>query len=205
MRRNKPLNKKKLLAKLSELVDLYNGLKRELDSKEREIIELKAAVQVLTERNTAQEQKLSAYSNKIVQLESNQTKTVTFVSPKSKAEPKAEPETEPAKGFVVTTGEPVTTSKPEPVEKMVLTDNIVDYGSVAIGKIVQESIKYSGVVSASNNKKELLNLIMGKGEITKNEIYTITQCDSADNIKRELIDAQVDEALDYFKSVAGQV
>ena len=191
------MNKKKLLSKLSELVDLYNALKRELDAKERENIELKAAIQVLTERNTAQEQKLSAYSNKIAQLESNKTKTVVKIQPESK--------TEISKGFVVTNTETEIASKPEPAEKIVLTNNIVDYGSVAIGKIVQESIKYSGVVAASNNKKELLNLIMGKGEIAKNEIYTITQCDSADNVKRELIDAQVNEAFDYFKSVAGQV
>ena len=191
------MNKKKLLSKLSELVDLYNALKRELDAKERENIELKAAIQVLTERNTAQEQKLSAYSNKIAQLESNKTKTVVKIQPESK--------TEINKGFVVTNTETEIASKPEPAEKIVLTNNIVDYGSVAIGKIVQESIKYSGVVAASNNKKELLNLIMGKGEIAKNEIYTITQCDSADNVKRELIDAQVNEAFDYFKSVAGQV
>ncbi len=182
--RNVPVNKKKLLAKLGELVDQNNTLKRDFDNLSRENAELKALVQTLSEN-----------------------KMETPVVATHIEEPvKAAEEIFMKEDFAPTTYEPVLNATIRPkVSQAVLSDSIAEYGSVAIGKIVQESIKYSGAVSASNNKKELLNLIMGKGEIAKNEIYTIAQCDSSDEIKRELIDAQVNEALDYFKSVAGQI
>ena len=86
-------------------------------------------------------------------------------------------------------------------------ENVLDYGSVAIGKVVQESIKYANLISESNfqNKKELLNLIMGKAEVTKSEIFSITESDVAFSLQKELIDAQCDEATDYFKSAYGQI
>ena len=78
---------------------------------------------------------------------------------------------------------------------------------MAIGKIVCESVKATRIISASDseNKKELLNLIMGKGEIAKNEIFNVTESDVSAEAKQELIDAQVAEAIDYFKSVAEQL
>lgn len=170
------MNKKKLIAKMSELVESHNTLQRELELAKRENGELKTLVKTLTEQ--------LEQTNKAKKEE----KEVSEPIQTSKPEPKAEA--------------PVVC---EPKEKVILADTVMEYGSVAIGKIVQESIKYSGIVSASDNKKELLNLIMGKGEIAKNEIYTITQCDSSEETKRELIDAQLNETLDYFKSIAGQI
>ena len=86
-------------------------------------------------------------------------------------------------------------------------ENVLDYGSVAIGRVVQESIKYANLISDSNsqNKKELLNLIMGKAEVTKAEIFSITESDVAFSLQKELIDAQCEEATDYFKSAYGQI
>ncbi|MBO5852455.1 MAG: hypothetical protein J6Q74_01435 [Clostridia bacterium] len=86
-------------------------------------------------------------------------------------------------------------------------ENVLDYGSIAIGKVVQESIKYANLISESSfqNKKELLNLIMGKAEVTKSEIFSITESDVAFTLQKELIDAQCDEAIDYFKSAYGQI
>lgn len=86
-------------------------------------------------------------------------------------------------------------------------ENALEYGSIAIGKVVQASIKYANLISQSNseNKKELLNLIMGKAEITKSEIFNITEGELAFEMKKELIDSQCDEAVDYFKSAYGQI
>ncbi|MBQ5777462.1 MAG: hypothetical protein IIV97_01455 [Oscillospiraceae bacterium] len=105
---------------------------------------------------------------------------------------------------------PVISAVSEPaitVELPPLVNEITEYGSVAIGKIVCESVKYSGKITASQseNRKELLNLIMGKGEVAKNEIFSITESEVSPETKRELIDAQLEEALDYFKSVAEQI
>lgn len=101
----------------------------------------------------------------------------------------------------------IETEKEIIVELPPLVNEAVEYGSVAIGKIICESVKATRTIgdSVSENKKELLNLIMGKGEIAKNEIFNITESDVSAEAKRELIDAQVVEAIDYFKSVAEQL
>ena len=74
------------------------------------------------------------------------------------------------------------------VELPPLVNEITEYGSVVIGKIVCETVKYSGKITASQseNKKELLNLIMGKGEVAKSEIFNITESEVSDETKREL-------------------
>ena len=94
-----------------------------------------------------------------------------------------------------------------PVNVVTLEDNILEYGSVTIGKVVQESIKYANLISASasENKKEVLNLIMGKAEVVKSEIFTITDGDLSPEVKKELIDTQLNEATDYFKSAYAQL
>ena len=83
----------------------------------------------------------------------------------------------------------------------------MEYAAVAIGKVVQESIKYANLISTSTspNKKEVLNLIMGKAEVAKAEIFAITEGLLSDENKKELIDAQCAEALDYFKSAYAQI
>ncbi len=86
-------------------------------------------------------------------------------------------------------------------------DEISEYSAIAIGTIVKESINYVNIISASDSldKKELLNLIMGKGEVAKSEIFSIAEGDAPDETKRELIDTKISETVDYFKSVAGQI
>jgi hypothetical protein len=88
-----------------------------------------------------------------------------------------------------------------------ITEEALKLGAVAIGTIVQESIRYTAVISSSGseNKKELLSLIMGKGEMAKAEIFSIAQSESSEDIKRELIESTVKETVDYFKSVAAQI
>lgn len=117
-------------------------------------------------------------------------------------------EEEEIKAEVITPPLVPTAQAPEIiVELPPLVNEITEYGSVVIGKIVCETVKYSGKITASQseNKKELLNLIMGKGEVAKSEIFNITESEVSDETKRELIDAQLDEALDYFKSVVEQI
>ena len=94
-----------------------------------------------------------------------------------------------------------------PVNEVPLNDAMMEYGSVAIGRVVQESIKYANLISASNgeNKKEVLNLIMGKAEVVKAEVFTITDGELSDEMKKELIDTQLNEAIDYFRSAYGQL
>ena len=113
-----------------------------------------------------------------------------------------------SEGFVVfdEEAEEVPESATEPIE-LATPDTALEYGAVAIGRVVQESVKYANLISESNseNKKELLNLIMGKAEVTKAEIFSITESAAALELKKELIDTQCDEAIDYFKSAYGQI
>lgn len=98
----------------------------------------------------------------------------------------------------------------EPVEspdEPIVLDDVMEYGSRIIGMIVVESAKYADQISGSagEDKKDLINLIMGKTEVCKAEILSITLCDAADESKRSLIDSQYTEAIDYFKSVVAQL
>lgn len=92
-------------------------------------------------------------------------------------------------------------------ETIVIADEAMEYGSIIIGKIVVESARYANEISASDfeNKKELLNLIMGKAEVAKSEIYSISTGLAPIQTKKDLIDSEFTSSLDYFKSVIGQM
>ncbi len=203
-----PVKKKELVEKLNQLIDSMNSLQRQLLAVQGENGKLKAELKELRSKTV-------------------ETAPAVTVNPQPDKEPVAE-----SKGFTVkdidllepqkatdTAAEPVNNTELEPVaeektasfpigtETVVLADEAMEYGSIAIGKVVQESIKYANIISSSgsDSMKELLNLIMGRGEVAKAEIFSIAEGDSPINIKRELMDRQVLETVDYFKSVAGQI
>ena len=86
-------------------------------------------------------------------------------------------------------------------------DDAMEYGAEIIGKIVVESARYSDMVNnkPSENTKDLINLIMGKCEICKAEILTIATGELDYNTKCDLMDSQLNDAIDYFKSVLAQI
>lgn len=178
------MKKKDLINKMVELIEAMNSLQRQLNSVKTENKELRDRVTAL--ENAAKE------------------------PVKTQPEPAVIPET--AKGFTVDENaldEPeIVAEAPEiTVNAVPLKDSVVEYAAVAIGKVVQESIKYANLISTSTspNKKEVLNLIMGKAEVAKAEIFAITEGLLSDENKKELIDAQCAEALDYFKSAYAQI
>lgn len=177
------MNKRKLVIKLNELVDTVNLLNRELLSLKRENDELRAAL-CLFENNKISNEETS---------EAEKTSEVTKIN-----------------GFVVNTKETLpeeSETEGTPAQPVVLKDTIMEYGSRIIGKIIVESAKAANAISAteSQNKKELVNLIMGKAEVAKAEIFNISTSENTFENKKEKIDAQLEEATDYFKSVAAQI
>ena len=86
-------------------------------------------------------------------------------------------------------------------------DDAMEYGAKIIGNIIVESAKYSDMVTnkPSENTKDLINLIMGKSEICKSEILTIALGELDYNTKCDLMDSQLNDAVDYFKSVLAQI
>ncbi|MBO5873104.1 MAG: hypothetical protein J6Q56_02740 [Clostridia bacterium] len=110
-------------------------------------------------------------------------------------------------GFKVADEEESQDEQEDKNETVVIADQAMEYGSLIIGKIVVESARYANEISASTseNKKELLNLIMGKAEVAKAEIYSISTGSAPTQTKKDLIDGELSSSLDYFKSVIGQI
>ena len=79
-----------------------------------------------------------------------------------------------------------------------------DYGAAVIGKTVVAAAKYCEQLKTRDNAKELINLILGRTEVTKAEILNIVTSDNAAEEKRRLIDEQFAAAEDYFASVTAQ-
>ena len=196
------MTKKKLMLKLGELVDTVNSLNQSLNLLQKENEELKKEIENLKARPVLQAEKDEICEIKPacdeagegfrINTEAEEMPSITDV------EEVPTPETvEP---------EPPTV-KPDLPREVTLKDPAMEYGSCVIGKIVVESARYAEQVSTSSaeNKMELLNLIMGKAEVAKAEVFAIATSLASEETKRELADAQFSEALDYFKSVVGQI
>ena len=180
------MRKKDLINKMVELIEAMNKLQQQLNLVKAENKELRVRVTAL------------------------EAKTNEPVKP----EPAPTVILETGKGFTVDESAfdepdiPEVEESPEiKVNAVELEDGAMEYASIAIGKIVQESIKYANLISASisPDKKEVLNLIMGRAEVAKAQISAITEGLLSEQNKKELIDAQCAETLDYFKSAYAQI
>ena len=82
-----------------------------------------------------------------------------------------------------------------------------EYASEVIGKLVLESANGSNTLTSGGNteNRELVNLLLGKTEVAKAEILEIVSDEGDFEEKKAKIDSVRDEALDYFRSVLGQV
>lgn len=181
------MRKKELMNKTLELIEAMNLLQSQLNSLKTENKELKDRISEL-ETKAKEQAKVQP--------------TVVFEEPKGFTVDKTVLE-EPEKVVAVEVEETV----PIAVNAVELKDSTMEYAAVAIGRIVQESIKYANLLSTSTagSKKEVLNLIMGRAEVAKAEIFAVTEGSLTDENKKELIDAQCAEALDYFKSAYAQI
>lgn len=94
-------------------------------------------------------------------------------------------------------------------EKMIEANlpNDTKYGAEIIGKIVVSAATHCNNLSFAENSaenKELINLILGRTEVAKAEILSIVSSATPLEEKISLIDAQRNEAEDYFNSVLAQ-
>ncbi len=103
------------------------------------------------------------------------------------------------------TSEEIVEIVEQPEEPIILSPEI-EYGSKIIGEIVMSATQYSNRLSSEHkeNIKELLNLILGRTEVSKAEILNIISSDVSFDAKVEMIDKSRDEAIEYFKSVMEQ-
>lgn len=79
----------------------------------------------------------------------------------------------------------------------------LEYASKLIGKIVLESAKANCLLASDENvaKKELVNLVVGKTEVTKSEILDTVTAQISDEEKKKIMDIKFKECLDYFSGV----
>ncbi len=82
----------------------------------------------------------------------------------------------------------------------------VEFASKIIGEIVLESARLSNILTADGEikYKELVNLILGKAEVSKAEILSVTKESVSLENKKEKIYAVKDSTFEYFESVMAQ-
>lgn len=81
-----------------------------------------------------------------------------------------------------------------------------NFASDIIGNIIIKAAGYINQLNESDNpnKKELINLILGRTEVAKAEILNIISCEASESAKTELINSQFNETIEYFKSIKEQ-
>lgn len=86
-------------------------------------------------------------------------------------------------------------------------DDLKEYAVKVIGKIVSESVKINCVLASSNNenKKELINLVLGRTEVAKEEIFSVLSTNLNADLLRNSIDKECAATLEYYHSILGQL
>lgn len=103
--------------------------------------------------------------------------------------------------------EKMSESEPEKKEiPQVILPNDMEYGAEIIGKTVMLATECCNTLSAepSENTKELINLILGRGEVAKAEILKIVSSPMDSQSKISSMDEELRQSEDYFKSVMAQ-
>ncbi|MEE0928779.1 MAG: hypothetical protein UIG59_06275 [Acutalibacteraceae bacterium] len=198
------MRKKELIKKVEQIIDSMNSLQRELQIERQENKELKTEIENLKIKLSAEKEKNAQLSapSKVQEVASQKNEGFVVNTSDMSNDTVIDEPTKPVAVVAEAPKEKAETPTESPEDSDALKQ-----GSIAIGTIVQESVKYTTVISASSseNKKELLSLIMGKGEMAKAEIFSIVESDATIETKCDLIDSIVKDTLDYFKSVAGQI
>jgi hypothetical protein len=86
-------------------------------------------------------------------------------------------------------------------------EDINDYAVKAISRIITESIKIGCVLASNDNpdKKELLNLTLGRTEVAKNEISSLIEANLSNAEKVKAIDNEEVGVKEYYQSILAQL
>ena len=95
-------------------------------------------------------------------------------------------------------------------DKMIFSagiDKDFEYGSEVIGKIVVSSTEYCNKIALLNHpdSKEMINLILGKTEVSKSDILNIVSSELDTDKKESAINIIEYNTIEYFKSVYAQI
>lgn len=169
-----------LFDKLQRSLVINKKLKAELSNKDDMLLKLQQQIDELSERI----EELSHATENAFAVDYNVQESVLANSQDIELEAATEP-------------------IPEPIVKLeqVKFSDEIEYGAKIIGKIVVESAKATEIVA---NNKELVNLILYKTESIKAEILSICNSEVSFVDKKSMIDFQLQEAIDYYKSILAQ-
>ncbi len=95
-------------------------------------------------------------------------------------------------------------------EKVLLNATLkpdMEYGAQVIGKIVVAAAEYSNKITTGGDEscKELINLILGKTEISKAEILSVIETNDSFENKCDKMNKIADNAKEYFDSIMAQI
>ncbi|MBQ8203103.1 MAG: hypothetical protein IJZ75_02335 [Clostridia bacterium] len=95
----------------------------------------------------------------------------------------------------------------EKITETAVLDDATSYGADAIGKIVLRATEYNGKLSENTtaDSRTLINLILGRTEISKSEILAVVSDDCGFDTKKSRIHTIMNEAFEYFESVMAQI
>ncbi len=101
---------------------------------------------------------------------------------------------------------PVTEMKETQKETSADLSYDMQYAASAIGKVVVEVSKICDKLADSSdpNKKELINLALGRSEVFKSRVLYIVQSEADSELKQKMIEKEKTEAFDYFDSIIAQ-
>ena len=104
--------------------------------------------------------------------------------------------------------EEISVTNNEETQKETPTEfsNDMQYAASAIGKVVVEVSKICDKLRGSDdpNKKELINLALGRSEVFKSQVLYIVQSDADSELKHKMIEQEKSDAFDYFDSIIAQ-
>lgn len=179
------MNKSLLIKQNNELFNRINILKSNNSALELKVTRLTAEVE-------AYKQKIAALENELQLM---------------KEERERKPAETLEEDIIEKSDEPAVIQTEEPAEKEEIELPVeFNFASDVIGNIVIKSASAIEKINNSNkqNKKELINLILGRTEIAKAEILNIVSSDLSFDSMKELINTQFYEADEYFKSILEQ-
>lgn len=177
-----------LYHQLDEALKKLNELEKKFETVNKELEAEKSANEQLRTKTDAISAIEPEQSEKAVSTDGAETAPV-FFNPES---PKA-PE-----GFGLF-------EKEDNAPQITLEDDL-QYAADVIGQLVIESAKCSNTLTEGGNTKyiELVNLILGKTEVSKAEILGIAKQDLPIEVKKQKIDGVKAATLEYFESVMAQ-
>lgn len=185
---------------LSQLNKLYVERCRQLTVQNQELkLKIDILEKAVTERNQIIDNLIS---------KEEKVSTESYEAVDAQEETVAEVVEQPLAQQEIQIDEPImqSTKCSNEIPELPMLDSIGEYAAKAISQMVISSAKHSNIITSSTyeNKKDLLNLIIGKCENAKYEISDILQSQCSDSQKAQMIDACVKDAIEYFGCVLGQ-